>query len=741
MASGDSSDVARFEDQASDPGPESIGFDHVTGTAPFVGRARELAALHAALADAVSGLARLVLLAGEPGIGKTRTAEQVAGHARARGMQVLWGRCYEGEGAPAFWPWVQILRTAIRHLEDDVLRAALGWGGAELAHIVPELRQRLPDLGATAALDSAQARFRLFEGVARFLENLSQRAPLVCLIDDLHGGDRPSLLLLEFVARDLRDAGVLLLGSYRHGATLIGHPLTELVVEALRLPGAERLTLSGLSVPEVAELVERMTGVRPPAATVAAVYQQTEGNPLYVGEYVRLLLARHAASALSDPQALRTLPVPDGVRAVVRHRVAPLSSVCRAVLSVAAVVGREFHRDVVEAVVASDPEADGEISVLAALDEAAAAGIVAEALERGGRYRFAHAVMREALYEELGSGQRLQLHRRVGEALEQRRDTEDHLAELAYHFYQAAVGTAPARAEADTSKTVAYARRAGARAMAALAYEEAVRLYQLALLARDHWSMEDDAERQALLAALDTARAASRGASTSLVGAGPPDTAAPAPPAAPLAAADDAAGSVDRRAPRSGVLRREGDYWTIGFDGRTVRVKHSKGLQYLVHLLRHPGQQFVALDLLNATTGVGEQMSGTSKPIAASRIPEPILDAKARAAYKRRLEELRDALGEAERNNDIGRSERARAEMEALAQQLAAATGLTGERRLGSDAAERARSAVGKRVRAEIRRVGMLHPPLGRHLALTVTTGNFCAYEPEQDVVVVWKYD
>lgn len=448
---------------------------------PFVGRARELSVLRAALADARDGRGRLVLLAGEPGIGKTRTAEEVAAHARQQGMQVLWGRCYEGEGAPAFWPWVQLLRTACRRLPDDALRIVLGWGGAEIAQLIPELRQRLPDLSAAPAPESAQARFRLFESVAGFLENLSRQSPLVCIVDDLHGGDRSSLLLGEFVSRELRDVRTLLVGTYRDGAALIGHPLSELVVEALRLPGAQRLTLSGLSLEEVADLLERASGVRPAEAMVAAVHQQTEGNPLFVGEYVRLLLARHEPSALSDPQALRALPVPESVRVVVRHRVAPLSATCRAALGVAAVIGREFHRDVVEMVVVGDAGVAADARVSSSLDEAAVAGIVGGGLERDGRYRFAHAVMREALYEDLGSRQRQQLHRRVGEVLEQGRDADEHLAELAYHFSQAATGADPVGVEVDAAKAVAYARRAGDRAMDSRAYEEAIRLYQLAL--------------------------------------------------------------------------------------------------------------------------------------------------------------------------------------------------------------------------------------------------------------------
>ena len=163
----------------------------------FVGRERELAVLQGALADATSGRGRLVLLGGEPGIGKTRTAEELTLYAEQAGARILWGRCYEGEGAPAFWPWVQILRESARGLSDDELRELLGADAAEIAQIVPALRRRLPDLPEFHAGESPDTRRRLFDGVAGFLERAAARTPLVLVLDDLHGADRPSLLLLE----------------------------------------------------------------------------------------------------------------------------------------------------------------------------------------------------------------------------------------------------------------------------------------------------------------------------------------------------------------------------------------------------------------------------------------------------------------------------------------------------------------------------------------------------------------
>ncbi len=194
----------------------------------FVGRERELAALRGALADATSGRSTCsVLLGGEPGIGKTRTAEELTLYAEQAGARILWARCYEGEGAPAFWPWVQILRESARGLSDDELRELLGADGGEIAQIVPVLRRRLPDLPELHAGESPEMRRRLFDGIAGFLERAADRTPLVLVLDDLHGADRPSLLLLELVARRLEGMRLLLMAAYRDTAVEDEGPLRQ----------------------------------------------------------------------------------------------------------------------------------------------------------------------------------------------------------------------------------------------------------------------------------------------------------------------------------------------------------------------------------------------------------------------------------------------------------------------------------------------------------------------------------
>jgi len=193
----------------------------------FVGREREMDELRAGFEDALSGRGRVLMLVGEPGIGKTRTAEELVTYARLRKAQVLWGRCYEGEGAPAYWPWVQAIRSYVHDRDPKVLLSEMGSGAADIAQIVSEVRDRLPGLPAPPSLDPEQARFRLFDGITTFLKNATKGEPLVLVLDDLHWADKPSLLLLQFLARELRGARLLVIGTYRDIELGRQHPLAK----------------------------------------------------------------------------------------------------------------------------------------------------------------------------------------------------------------------------------------------------------------------------------------------------------------------------------------------------------------------------------------------------------------------------------------------------------------------------------------------------------------------------------
>ena len=198
-----------------------------SGASEFIGRRQEMAVLSAALADALAGKGQLVMISGEPGIGKTRLVQQAAAHAASSGFQVLSGWCYEHGGAPPYWPFAQPIRHYIAAAYLHQLRSQIGTGGPEIAEIVPELREKLPDLGIPQAADPDQARFRLFDSVATFLKNASQSQPMVFVVDDLHWADESSLLLLEFLMKEIATSPLLILCTFRDVEVTGRHPLTQ----------------------------------------------------------------------------------------------------------------------------------------------------------------------------------------------------------------------------------------------------------------------------------------------------------------------------------------------------------------------------------------------------------------------------------------------------------------------------------------------------------------------------------
>ena len=420
------------------------------GAPEFVGRGPILDQLDAALEDALAGRGRIVLLAGEAGIGKTRTAEEFAAGAHARGVPVHSAWCREEKGAPPYWPWVQILRGLVDGLDADALRSKLGSGAARISRIVPEIRERLPDLPeAPTEADPEEARFRLFDAIAGFLTRASEREMRILIIDDLHWAGGSSLQLLEFLAHEIGATRILLLGTYRDVEVDRDHPLAGSLAELARHDVCVRIPLEGLQHEEVRELVQRLAGSDPSEDLVAEVLERTDGNPFFIRELLSLLSERHAEGVPVDA-ASRAREVPAGVRAVIRGRLQKLPPTCDEALEIASAIGREFAVEILEAA-----SGVGSESVAKALDEAHRAGLVEEAPTGG--YRFIHALTQEAVYVELGAYRRAQIHGRVGEALEwlHAADPDPHVAELAHHFSSAG----------NLEKAVGYATRAGHRAM------------------------------------------------------------------------------------------------------------------------------------------------------------------------------------------------------------------------------------------------------------------------------------
>jgi tetratricopeptide (TPR) repeat protein len=449
------------------------------GTKSMIGRARELGELDAGLDEASSGSGGLFLLVGEPGIGKTRVAEEAARRAKERGFSVHWGRCWEVGGSPAFWPWIQIFRSMLR---DPRNKAIAGAYGEILSRLLPELRS--PE-SHPQELEHAQARFQLFDELWALLRAVAEQAPLLIVLDDLHAADPSSLALLRFVVRDLRTSRVVIVTTYRDRDA---RPVAEVTdtIRAITRDGTF-LPLRRLDIAEVQQFLEERTEAPVPTGLATALHKATEGNPLFVDQVFRMLKARADLGAPSAP-----LPIPEGILEMIKKRLATVVGPARDLLDAAAIIGREFTRPLLAAVCEQE-----EASLRGSLDELLESGIVVEPVL--GTYEFAHALFREALYRDLPSAQRAKLHARVASAFEVSGAAEKSLGEIAQHLLAAISVVGPARA-------LAGSLEAGQRALDSLAFEDAVTILSTALK-RVGASQEHDRLRGQALVMLGKAHA------------------------------------------------------------------------------------------------------------------------------------------------------------------------------------------------------------------------------------------
>jgi len=410
----------------------------------FVGRETERAEIRAALERAAAGQGGLVLLVGEPGIGKTRLADEASDDARALGFDVVWGRCWEGEAPPAYLPWTQVMRA---------IPAPAGGHAAALAPVLPEL-------GAAAAAGEA-AGFELAEAVLAELGAAAARRPHLVVFDDLHAADAGTLRLLEFVVRSLRGRPLLVLASFRdvearlspEGARLLGRVARE----------GRSLALARLAPGEVAALAAARVGRALPSAIVDDLLRTTEGNPLFVGETVELLAARGELERRAGAGPV----VPSGVEDVIRGRLARLSPASRRALQIVSVLGREHDARLAAALIASHGIGDAE----AALEEAEALGFFARV---AGRCRLSHVLVRDAIYESLPVRERRTLHLAASRLYEEAAGTDDAAFEAAHHALLALP-------DGDATRAVALATQAAQELARRLAFEAAAEMYERAL--------------------------------------------------------------------------------------------------------------------------------------------------------------------------------------------------------------------------------------------------------------------
>jgi AAA ATPase domain len=449
---------------ADDSSPPKIAIPGHPGER-LVGRERETAELRAALDHAVAGRGGVVLLAGEPGIGKTSMARALCAEAEARGAITAWGLGWSGGAAPAYWPWVQVVRALMRSGGAKRMLADLGPEAVWLAEIVPGLRSELPALPETAITTADEGRFRVYDALAELLRRAAAEAPLLVVLDDLHWADEASLQTLSFIARALQDARILLLGTYRD--TEPAHEERGSLLAEL-LGWSKRIPLRGLETDGVRRLVENLSAEAAPDQLVEHLHAVTGGNPLFVSELVTLL---EPDDRLDGDLARTGLPLPDGVREALAQRLAPLPERATDALRVGSVIGSHFSVTTLSRA-AGIPRDE----LLELLEAAVQIGLMHPILESAEQYAFSHALVQATLYESLTPRRRIALHHAVGETLEALAGDwiEARLTELAHHFLEAAPLDGPERG-------VAYARRAGDRAMAQFAYDDAATMYSRGL--------------------------------------------------------------------------------------------------------------------------------------------------------------------------------------------------------------------------------------------------------------------
>ncbi len=438
----------------------------------LVGREKQLSGLQDTWRRVLDGRPGVVMVTGEPGIGKTRLVAELCRRAHADGATVLLGRSHEESVAP-YQPFVEALRQYVSACPVDELRLQIGPRRRVLAKLVPELwangdETRAGEGDATGG--GAGERYALFDAVGSLLAEAARTHPAILVLDDLHWADDASLLLLRHVARTATDVPLLIIGTYRETEVHEDDPLSSALAELRRARALQSLSLSGLHADDVAALV-RGLGAEVPDELARAVARRTEGNPFFVEEIIRHL------------DAGEELAVPDSVKDLLRRRLRRLAEPARRALGAAAVLGREFDLDTLERVTGGEGE-----ELLEAMDQSLFEHVLVEVPDVVGRFAFSHALTRETIYEQLSAARRARLHRRAGEALEHLHAArlDEHADQLAHHFVQAG----------DDDRSFDYQLRAARAAWRVYASETAIAHNSAALVTATRLGLSPEADER-----------------------------------------------------------------------------------------------------------------------------------------------------------------------------------------------------------------------------------------------------
>jgi eukaryotic-like serine/threonine-protein kinase len=462
-------------------GPASTRVLDLLARGRMVGRRAELQQLREQWQRAATGQSHLVLLSGEPGVGKTRLVREVVVHARMVGATVMQGGCYEYEATTPYLPFVEALRRWVHGRSAEALRATLGELAPELARLAPEIAAVLGPLPPSPALPAAEERLRLFDHVARLLQTLSRENGLLLVLDDLHWADQGTLSLLQYLMRNLREEKLLVLGAYREAELDRSHPLAAALVEWNRQRIATRIALQRLPLDATTEMLATLFGQETVSPDFAAALQrETEGNPFFVEEVIKTLIEQgqiYREGADWQRRDVAELVIPQSIRAAVSRRLDRLSEGCTRVLHTAAALGKGFGYTELAAIADT-----GEDELLDALDEATAAQVVRAEAE--GTFIFTHDKIREVLVDELNPIRRRRLHQRIGEGLERLLGDEaaTRAQDLAHHFVLSG----------DLARGMEYSLMAGSAAEKVFAQDEAIHYYLRAREAAESLKRTDD---------------------------------------------------------------------------------------------------------------------------------------------------------------------------------------------------------------------------------------------------------
>ncbi len=438
----------------------------------FVGRDDELALLRNKLDRALDGHGGIVLVGGEPGVGKTTLVRQFIRESESRGALALFGRCYEMEGALPYSPFVEMLEQGLGVMPSEIVREDMGADAAEVARMVPEIRRRFPDIPPPLDLPPEQQRRYFFNAVGAFIGRAAARFPLVLVMDDVHWADIPTLLLIEHMAELVPGMRVLGIGTYRDVELDVARPLAATLDRMVRARTVERVPVKRFDRASVTRMVESLAGRTPPEAIVEAIFSETEGNPFFVDEVYRHLVEEgkvfDAEGEFRTDLEVDEVDVPESVRLVVGRRLGRLGSEAQKALAAGAVVGRGFPFSMLEEITDI-----GSGRLLDIVEEAEAARvIVPEEVEGEVHYSFGHELIRQTLLASMSLLRRQRLHLAVADAMERR--PSSHASEISHHLLQAGV-------TADRERTLTCLERAADQALAAAAYEEALRAIDDAL--------------------------------------------------------------------------------------------------------------------------------------------------------------------------------------------------------------------------------------------------------------------